>query len=141
MGELIGFTAAGQAPRTAPDPRPSPRPTPAPSRTAPERLWREAVGEQLRHERRRTGRRLVDVAADAGISPQYLSEIERGLKDPSSELLAAVVGALGLTVVDLATRVVATLSSAPDRAPRRLDLSTSLTAPTRLGASPLCLAA
>jgi transcriptional regulator with XRE-family HTH domain len=35
----------------------------------------------------------VQTAARAGISPQYLSEIERGLKDPSSEILAAIAGA------------------------------------------------
>lgn len=37
----------------------------------------------------------------AGISPQYLSEVERGVKDPSSEILAAVAGALDLPLRDL----------------------------------------
>jgi transcriptional regulator with XRE-family HTH domain len=44
------------------------------------------------------------VAGRAGVSPQYLSELERGLKDPSSEVLSAVAGALGLTVLDLTRR-------------------------------------
>jgi transcriptional regulator with XRE-family HTH domain len=70
-----------------------------------EPLWRESVGRQLRDERAASGRRLVDVAGDAGVSPQYLSEVERGLKDPSSELLAAMAGALGLSIADLASRV------------------------------------
>jgi DNA-binding XRE family transcriptional regulator len=70
-----------------------------------ERLWRESVGRELRDERQTSGRRLVDVAEEAGVSPQYLSEVERGLKDPSSELLAAMAGALGLSVADLASRV------------------------------------
>ena len=70
-----------------------------------EPLWRESVGRQLREERLASGRRLVDAAGDAGVSPQYLSEVERGLKDPSSELLAAMAGALGLSIVDLASRV------------------------------------
>ena len=70
-----------------------------------EPLWRESVGRQLREERMGSGRRLVDVAGDAGVSPQYLSEVERGLKDPSSELLAAMAGALGLSIADLASRV------------------------------------
>ena len=70
-----------------------------------ETLWRESVGRELRDERQASGRRLVDVAQDAGVSPQYLSEVERGLKDPSSELLAAMAGALGLSVADLASRV------------------------------------
>ncbi|MDX6359796.1 MAG: hypothetical protein QOH37_2850, partial [Nocardioidaceae bacterium] len=70
-----------------------------------EPLWRESVGRQLREERVASERRLVDVAGDAGVSPQYLSEVERGLKDPSSELLAAMAGALGLSIADLASRV------------------------------------
>ena len=70
-----------------------------------ETLWRESVGRELRDERQASGRRLVDVAEEAGVSPQYLSEVERGLKDPSSELLAAMAGALGLSVADLASRV------------------------------------
>ncbi|HEX3930235.1 MAG TPA: helix-turn-helix transcriptional regulator [Nocardioides sp.] len=73
-----------------------------------EPLWRESVGRELREERLAAGKRLVDVAAGAGVSPQYLSEVERGLKDPSSELLAAIAGALGLSVVEIATRVVST---------------------------------
>jgi transcriptional regulator with XRE-family HTH domain len=70
-----------------------------------EPLWRESVGRQLREERLASGLRLVDVAGDAGVSAQYLSEVERGLKDPSSELLAAMAGALGLSIADLASRV------------------------------------
>jgi transcriptional regulator with XRE-family HTH domain len=72
------------------------------TRTRPEPLWREVVGARLRHLRRRRGRTLVEVAARAGISPQYLSELERGRKDPSSEVLAAVAGALDCSVVELA---------------------------------------
>lgn len=70
-----------------------------------EPLWREAAGEELRRERQRTGRTLADVAAHAGISVQYLSEVERGRKEPSSEVLAAVAGALGLRMADLTLRV------------------------------------
>jgi DNA-binding XRE family transcriptional regulator len=73
-----------------------------------EPLWRESVGRELREERQASEKRLVDVAQDAGVSPQYLSEVERGLKDPSSELLAAIAGALGMSVADLATRVAST---------------------------------
>jgi DNA-binding XRE family transcriptional regulator len=74
-------------------------------RPSVEPLWRESVGHQLREERLGSGKRLVDVAEEAGVSPQYLSEVERGLKDPSSELLAAMAGALGLSIADLASRV------------------------------------
>lgn len=73
-------------------------------RPDPEPLWRQALGGQLREERRRRGERIVDVAERAGVSPQYLSELERGQKDASSEILAAVSGALGLRVAHLAGR-------------------------------------
>jgi DNA-binding XRE family transcriptional regulator len=70
-----------------------------------EPLWRELVGAELRRERQQRGERLTDVAARAGVSTQYLSEVERGLKDPSSEILEAVAGALDLTVRQLSIRV------------------------------------
>jgi transcriptional regulator with XRE-family HTH domain len=44
---------------------------------------------------------LSEVARRAGISPQYLSEVERGRKDPSSEVLAAISGALGTDLVEV----------------------------------------
>lgn len=67
----------------------------------PEPLWRVALGRSLRAAREERGSRLVDVAERAGISPQYLSEIERGRKEPSSEMIAAVAGALDVGLVDL----------------------------------------
>ena len=85
-----------------------------PSRPEPQRpepLWREAVGHELREERRTAQRTLAHVASDAGVSTQYLSEVERGLKEPSSEILGAVAGALGLRLVDLTTRVSRQLSA------------------------------
>lgn len=69
-----------------------------------EPLLRELVGEQLRAERRRQRRTLVDVAEKAGISMQHLSDVERGRKDPSSEVLAAITGALGLPLLTLLRR-------------------------------------
>lgn len=84
------------------------RPT---SQSAPEPLWREAVGEQLRRRRHGHRKTLGEVAERAGISTQYLSEIERGLKDPSSEILAAVAGALDLTLMDLTTVITRDLGS------------------------------
>ncbi|MEO6412849.1 MAG: helix-turn-helix transcriptional regulator [Pedococcus sp.] len=67
----------------------------------PEPLWREVVGARLRHLRRRRGLTLAETARRAGISPQYLSEVERGRKDPSSEVLAAISGALDAAVVEV----------------------------------------
>jgi DNA-binding XRE family transcriptional regulator len=112
MGDVVPLPLRGQplheqdqpaAPgRTSTEGEPDQR---EPRRDGVEPLWRESAGRELRRERQASGRRLVDVAEDAGVSPQYLSEVERGLKDPSSELLAAMAGALGLSVADLASRV------------------------------------
>ena len=75
-------------------------------RLHPERapLWREVLGRSLRSAREEQGSRLIDVAERAGISPQYLSEIERGRKDPSSEMIEAVAGALGMDLPDVLRR-------------------------------------
>jgi transcriptional regulator with XRE-family HTH domain len=94
MGELIPF--------------PAPDLPVEPAEREP--LWREAVGQELRDERQDAGRTLADVAKDAGVSTQYLSEIERGRKEPSSEVLQAVAGALDLRLVDLTIRVARRLS-------------------------------
>jgi transcriptional regulator with XRE-family HTH domain len=68
---------------------------------AVEPLWREVVGRRLRARRHARGDTLAETAARAGIAPQYLSELERGRKDPSSEILAAVVGALGTSIAEI----------------------------------------
>src|ERR1700733_1587040 len=68
---------------------------------APEPLWREVLGHRLRTLRADRDETLAQTAERAGISPQYLSEIERGRKEASSEMIAALAGALGLTVADL----------------------------------------
>ncbi|MBD1321056.1 helix-turn-helix domain-containing protein [Gordonia hankookensis] len=75
-----------------------------------EPLWREVTGRVIRRHRHDRGERLVETARRAGVSSQYLSEIERGRKDASSELLAAVAGALGLTLLDLTREVTVELS-------------------------------
>src|SRR5919199_3628018 len=85
------------------------RPLDAPEHPAAEPLWREVLGKRLRALRLRRRRTLSQIAAEAGISPQYLSEIERGRKEPSSEMIAAVAGALGTTLVDLTSQVTAEL--------------------------------
>jgi DNA-binding XRE family transcriptional regulator len=66
-----------------------------------EPLWRDALGERLRALRHERGETLGDIATRAGVSPQYLSEMERGLKEPSSEMIAAVAGALQVTLGEL----------------------------------------
>ncbi|MEV5268909.1 helix-turn-helix domain-containing protein [Streptomyces werraensis] len=83
---------------------------PAPPAAAPrEPLWRHLVGDVLRRERQAQERTLKDVADAARISMPYLSEVERGLKEASSEVLAAAAGALGLGLGDLLARTHAEL--------------------------------
>ena len=85
-----------------------------------EPLWREVLGRRLRALRQESGEKLVDTARRAGISPQYLSEIERGLKEPSSEMIAAIAGAHGTSLVDLTGDVVRELrQDAAAPAPRQ----------------------
>lgn len=64
-------------------------------------LLRTVIGEVLREQRALSGMTLREVAHDARVSLGYLSEVERGFKEPSSELLASIVAALGLTLTDL----------------------------------------
>ena len=98
--------------------------TPArPVRRTP--LLREVYGLLLRRRRQAAGRTLADVAASAGVSMAYLSEVERGLKEPSSEVLAAICLALDSTVVHLvgaAHRELRDLTDAADTQGRVLDL-------------------
>lgn len=68
-------------------------------------MWRHVLGEQLRWLRHERGQTLIDTATRAGVSPQYLSEMERGVKEPSSEMIAAVAGALDTTLIDLTSGV------------------------------------
>lgn len=82
-------------------------------RPVTEPLWRESVGAVAREERLDRGERIADVAGRAGVAPQYLSEIERGRKDPSSEVLEALAGALDLTVGELAHRAAARMERGP----------------------------
>ncbi|HEX5856707.1 MAG TPA: helix-turn-helix transcriptional regulator [Microbacterium sp.] len=79
-------------------------------------LWRHVLGENLRRFRHERGETLTETADRAGVSPQYLSEMERGLKEPSSEMVAAVLGALGLTLLDLTVAVADELRGEPARA-------------------------
>lgn len=77
-----------------------------------EPLWRHVVGGVLRGERRAQERTLKDVADAARISMPYLSEVERGRKEASSEVLAAAAEALGLGLADVLARVQGELARA-----------------------------
>ncbi|MEI7540379.1 MAG: helix-turn-helix transcriptional regulator [Actinomycetes bacterium] len=74
-------------------------------------LVREAVGLTLRSARTSQSRTLRDVARHARVSLGYLSEVERGQKEASSELLNAICVALGLTLSEVFIDVAAELAS------------------------------
>jgi len=99
--EVIAFPGA-------PVPAASPHPDEAP------RL-RVLIGGVLRDERRRQDRSLTDVADEAAVSVSHLSDVERGRKEISSDLLTAVTGALDLELVDVLTRSVDRLRVGPQR--------------------------
>lgn len=67
-----------------------------PHNPTPPPLWREALGRALRLRRTDLGLTLAQVSHRSGVSTQFLSEIERGLKDPSSEVIEAVAEVLEL---------------------------------------------
>jgi transcriptional regulator with XRE-family HTH domain len=73
---------------------------------------REAVGGALRRRRLAQGRTLREVAEAAGVSLTYLSEVERGRKEASSEVLEAVCAALRLGLAELFFEVAETLALA-----------------------------
>ena len=68
-------------------------------------LLRRELGAALRRHREEQQRTLRSVAADAGVSLGYLSEVERGVKEASSELLAAICGALRVRLPELLVEV------------------------------------
>jgi transcriptional regulator with XRE-family HTH domain len=59
-------------------------------------LFRASLGDVLRAERMRQGMTLRDLSSVARVSLGYISEIERGQKEASSELLAALCEALDI---------------------------------------------
>jgi transcriptional regulator with XRE-family HTH domain len=67
----------------------------------PRPLLRTALGAVLRRTRQQQGRTLAAVARAARVSVPYLSELERGRKEGSSEILAAICDALGIGLADL----------------------------------------
>jgi transcriptional regulator with XRE-family HTH domain len=72
-------------------------------------VLRQVVGETLRGMRLRQRRTLREVSSSARVSLGYLSEVERGQKEPSSELLAAICGALDIELSELFREVTDTL--------------------------------
>jgi transcriptional regulator with XRE-family HTH domain len=68
-------------------------------------VFRRLLGEVLRSRRVEQGRSLRDLCADASVSLGYMSEIERGHKEASSELLASICAALDAPLSEILSEV------------------------------------
>jgi transcriptional regulator with XRE-family HTH domain len=106
-------------------------------------LLRHLLGDALRRLRLRQGRTLREVSAAARVSLGYLSEVERGQKEASSELLAAICSALGTPLSQVFREVsdnfaLAELQNEPVLAGAR---EPALEAPATVGRSPVGMGA
>ncbi|MGH7762872.1 MAG: helix-turn-helix domain-containing protein [Candidatus Dormibacteraceae bacterium] len=92
---------------------------------------RSALGAVLRGRREAARRTLTEVAAEAGLSPAHLSEVERGRKEVSTERLLAVAHALGARPADIYSELARLLGadadnrSWPEDPPVKLRLATA----------------
>ncbi|MFC4497866.1 helix-turn-helix domain-containing protein [Streptomyces ovatisporus] len=68
-------------------------------------LLRRLLGDVLRRQRQRQGRTLREVSSSARVSLGYLSEVERGQKEASSELLSSICDALDVRMSELMREV------------------------------------
>jgi transcriptional regulator with XRE-family HTH domain len=101
------------------------------SQERPRPLLRTMLGDVLRRTRLEQGRTLADVARAARVSMPYLSEVERGRKEASSEVLAAICDALQLELADLLAVTGRDLTETGNRQARivRLDSVRGLASP------------
>lgn len=67
-------------------------------------LLRSRIGDALRQERISQGKTLKELATDSNLSPSHLSDIERGKKEASSEILRSINHSLGMKLDDLLRR-------------------------------------
>lgn len=81
-------------------------------------LLREVIGDVLRRSRLSQGRTLREVSNDARVSLGYLSEVERGRKEASSELLGAICGALEVPLSQVLSDAGVTMERREQAAPR-----------------------
>ena len=93
---------------------------------------RQLMGEVLRARRRAQGMTLRDLSSKARVSLSYISEIERGHKEPSSELLAALADALDVPL----SRVLLQVSSLLE-----LDEATELASIAEIGSNDVSVSA
>ena len=113
----------------------------APPRTRP--LLRTMIGDVLRRTRQAQGRTLADVSRAARVSVPYLSELERGRKEASSEVLAAICDALRIDLSELLAGVGRELAGQRTATVIRLDSVRGgpLARPSRRGGDVVSLAA
>jgi putative helix-turn-helix domain protein len=83
-------------------------------------LLRRELGEVLRDYRQRQGRTLREVSSDARVSLGYLSEVERGQKEASSELLSSICKALNVPLSHVLRLVADRVDFAEGRVPARM---------------------
>ena len=88
-------------------------------------VLRQEIGEVLRNVRQRQGRTLREVSHSARVSLGYLSEVERGQKEASSELLASICTALEIPMSQMLREVADRLAYAggnfiPDTVPSEM---------------------
>jgi DNA-binding Xre family transcriptional regulator len=102
LAEVLAFPTLGR--QRVPEPEP-----------ATDGRLRSVIGDVLRAERQAQQRSLADVSGAAAVSLAYLSEVERGRKEISSDLLDAVTDALGITLVDVLERSVERLRARMQR--------------------------
>ncbi len=86
-------------------------------------VLRREIGDVLRDQRRRQGRTLREVSSSARVSLGYLSEVERGQKEASSELLASICDALDVPLASVLHTVSRRVAQAEHVDPQDLDVS------------------
>jgi transcriptional regulator with XRE-family HTH domain len=96
-------------------------------------LLREVIGDVLRQARTEQGRTLREVSDDARVSLGYLSEVERGRKEASSELLSAICGALEVPMSRVLSEAGEELARQEERVPTastaNIDVATKVVIP------------
>jgi transcriptional regulator with XRE-family HTH domain len=89
-------------------------------------LLRRELGEVLRQYRQRQGRTLREVSSDARVSLGYLSEVERGQKEASSELLSSICKALNVPLSHVLRLVADRVDFAEGRIPPHMRVPDSV---------------
>ena len=92
-------------------------------------LLREVLGDVLRRVRTKQGRTLREVSDDARVSLGYLSEVERGRKEASSELLSAICDALDVPLSELLVEAGEQLALREHASAANIDASTKVVIP------------